>query len=106
MREVYVFFGNRGPRQCKVKVSDQEFLVVIDGQRFVKFGDLAFEGAGVSAFTLSHSKYISIRNCRIDLSATDAIRASGSPYLGIDNCRFDHSKSDAFNLIMRYYFAL
>ncbi|HXB07441.1 MAG TPA: right-handed parallel beta-helix repeat-containing protein [Puia sp.] len=104
-REVYVFFGNRGPHEGKVMVSDQEFLVVIDGQRFVKFGDLAFEGAGVSAFTILNSQNISMRDCRIDLSATDAVRAAGSSHLTIGNCRIDHSQNDAINLDMGCNFA-
>ncbi|GGB20191.1 hypothetical protein GCM10011511_49910 [Puia dinghuensis] len=104
-REVYVFFGKKGPNTCNVNVSDRDFLVVINNQQFVKFENLAFEGAGVSAFTISNSKNISIRDCRIDLSATDAIRASGSSYLGIEKCYIDHSQNDAINLDMGCGFA-
>ena len=104
-RELWVFFGKKGPNTGKVDVSDRDFLVVINNRQFVKFENLAFEGAGVSAFTISNSQNISIRNCRIDLSATDAIRASGSSYLGIENCHIDHSLNDAINLDMGCSFA-
>lgn len=104
-RELWVFFGKKGPNGCKVRVSDRDFLVVINYQQFVKFEHLAFEGASSSAFTISNSQNISIRDCRIDLSATDAIRASGSPYLGIEHCRIDHSLNDAITLDMGCSFA-
>jgi hypothetical protein len=105
-REVYVFFGEKRPGTCKVTVSDRDFLVVIHNQQFVKFENLAFEGAGVSAFTISNSQNISIRDCRVDWSATDAIRASGSTYLGIENCRIDHSQNDAVTLDMGCNYAM
>src|SRR5882724_11663991 len=104
-KEVYVFFGNKKPNAFKVNVSDQNFLVIINNREFVKFENLSFEGANISAFKVSNSQNISIWHCSINLSATDAIDASGSSYLSIENCFIDHSLNDGVNLDMGCIFA-
>ncbi|PWT73108.1 MAG: hypothetical protein C5B59_14310 [Bacteroidetes bacterium] len=104
-KEVYVFFGNKKPGDFKVDVSDRDFLVIINHQRFLKFENLSFEGPGVSCFKILNSPYVWIRHCNIDLSAADAIDASGSSYLNIEYCQIDHSLNDAINLDMGCRFA-
>jgi len=104
-KKIRVFFGDKIPRSHLVKSSAENILVNLNGQNFIHFDNLSFEGANISTFRIINSKNITVQNCSINISGTDAIDASGSPYLKIENCLIDHSLNDAINLDIGCIFA-
>jgi len=97
-KKMRVFFGNANPSLYSVNASAENILVNINGQSFIEFKNLLFEGANINAFRIINSKNITVQNCRIDFSGTDAIYASGSSNLSIENSAIDHSQNDAITL--------
>ncbi|HLK28106.1 MAG TPA: right-handed parallel beta-helix repeat-containing protein [Puia sp.] len=97
-KKMQVFFGDKNPDSYSVSASSKNILVSINGQSFITFDNISFEGANISTFWIRNSKNITIRNCDVDFSGTDAINASGSPYLEISNSFFNHSQNDAITL--------
>jgi len=97
-KKMLVFFGDKNPRAYFVHTSAENVLVNINGQGFIRFDSLSFEGANISTFRIIHSNNITVRNCRINISGTDAIWASASPNLTIENSVIDHSQNDAITL--------
>jgi parallel beta-helix repeat protein len=81
-----------------VNASTENVLVNVNGQSFMQFDHLSFKGANISTFRIINSKNITVQNCSIDFSGTDAIYASASPNLTIENSVIDHSQNDAITL--------
>ena len=97
-KKMQVFFGAKNPGSYSVNASTENVLANVNGQSFVHFDHLSFEGANISTFRVINSKNITVQNCSIDFSGTDAIYGSASPNLSIENSSINHSQNDAITL--------
>lgn len=97
-KKMNAFFGNEKPESYVVKSSAENFLVNINGNSFINFENLSFEGANISAFRIKNAQSIVLQNCHIDFSGTDAVNASGAINLDIENSVINHSQNDAITL--------
>ncbi|MXV15797.1 right-handed parallel beta-helix repeat-containing protein [Hufsiella ginkgonis] len=97
-QRMFVFFGVKKPSSFIVSVSVSDNLVEINGQQFITFQDLKFVGAGKSGIAIKGSGNITIRDCGISLSGTEAVLASSSTWLTIEGTHIDHSLSGGIHL--------
>ena len=97
-KKMSVYFGNQNPNGFITNASTANILVNINGQSFIQFNNLSFEGANTTSFKIRNAKNISIQNCSINFSGGDAINASGAPSLLIENSFINHSQNDAITI--------
>ncbi|MFD1255996.1 right-handed parallel beta-helix repeat-containing protein [Mucilaginibacter terrae] len=93
-----VYFGNKNPNNFVVNTSAVNYIVDVRRYNYLTFDGLTFTGAGNNAFNIVQSKKISIINCSINLTGTEAIIASYSPFLTVKDCIIDHSLSGGINM--------
>jgi parallel beta-helix repeat protein len=93
-----VYFGAKNPNNYIAKTSAAEYLVDVRRFNYLTFDGLSFIGAGKNAFNVVQSKRISIINCNMNLTGTEAVIASYSPFLTVKDCVIDHSLSGGISL--------
>ena len=95
---IMLYFGNYPPSSYSIEVSVINNLLVMDGCHSIRIQNLSLTGAASRAFYIKNSKDIQIRNCAVDLSATDGIVGSGSVNLLVQSTIINHALNDAINL--------
>ncbi|MGY4539593.1 hypothetical protein ACVW0P_004028 [Mucilaginibacter sp. UYNi724] len=93
-----VYFGTKKPSAYTTSTSGISNLVEINKFNNISFENITFSGAGANAFKIIQSKSISITNCNIQYSGTEAIFASFSPFLTVKNCIINNSLSGGVNI--------
>jgi parallel beta-helix repeat protein len=93
-----VFFGDKHPASFDVKVSIASNLVTLRQCNYLVFTNLEFKGAGKNAFNLVQAKGITVEQCCINNSGTEAILASYSEALTVADCEINNSLSGGINL--------
>ncbi len=97
-KSMCLFLGATDPAQVAVKTSTVDVLVTLNGNSYVAFNGLSFEGANKAAFQITNSQNVYIQNCDIDLSGADAIDGSNARALTVESSSINHSNNDAIYL--------
>lgn len=94
-----MYFGGANPTSYTVKVSTRDELISSSSKNYIDIDGLGLEGSNVAAIRLratSATNYVSISDCSINFSGTDAIYADGgNSHLSIDNCTISNSNNTA-----------
>jgi parallel beta-helix repeat protein len=93
-----VFFGANNPDSYNVQTSVIDYLAYVNGRDYITFDQLSFEGANLAALYVFDAQHITVQNCNVDLSGTNAITASFSTYVTVENCSINQSLNDAIVL--------
>lgn len=93
-----VYFGSNNPSDYTVQASTIDTLIYIQGQSYLVFDNLMFEGANKFGFLINASNNITIQNCNFDNSGNDAIRCESCDYFTLTNSIINHTLNDAIDL--------
>jgi parallel beta-helix repeat protein len=95
----YMYFGANNPNNYEVKLVTLDKLVSITGFNYITFDNISFKGSNTQSIYLSNADYITIQNCDIDFSGSDAIfGTSESTYLLINNSSIKNTNNNAISL--------
>ncbi len=94
-----MFFGLESPTSFLVRASTIDTAVYIYGRSFITFDNLSFEGANVASFYIVDSPNITVKNCSIDFSGTNAITILGSTnYFTLSNSSINHTNNNGITI--------
>ncbi|MDO9253872.1 MAG: cadherin domain-containing protein, partial [Bacteroidales bacterium] len=97
--KLYMYFGSKNPDSVIVKVSTINKVIDISSRSNITIANLEIQGGNTAGVNVSASSYITITNCDINYSATNAITAIGSStYLTVSNTKISNSNNKAISL--------
>jgi len=94
-----------------VQVATKDTLVYMKFRNYITFDNLTIQGSNKDAFVILASSYVTIQNCSIDFSGTDAIWGnqnwgSSSGSFILKNSTIAHTNNNAINLASEFTGAL
>jgi len=94
-KRMNMFLGLESPTSLLIKASTIDTAVYINSRSYITFDNLSFEGTNVASFYIVDSPNITIKNCSIDFSGTNAINILGaSNYFTLSNSSINHSNNN------------
>ena len=84
-----------------VNLSTVDVLADLNGDNYITFNNLTFQGSNIASIRIVSSRYVSIQNCNISLSGRDAISApwaNSATGLDIENNNISNSNNNAIDL--------
>ena len=96
---------------ANVQVATKDTLVYMKFRNYITFDNLTIQGSNKDAFVILGSSYVTIQNCSIDFSGTDAIWGnqnwgSSSGSFTLKNSTITHTNNNAINLASEFTGAL
>jgi hypothetical protein len=90
-----------------VQVATKDTLVFLKYRNYITFDNLSFKGSNKDAFVILSSANVTIQNCSIDYSGTDAIWGNqnwgiASSSFVLKNSTINHTNNNAINLASEF----
>lgn len=96
-QKIAVCFDASGPAQATVKAATGGHLVQLQGQAYLRFQSLRFEGANRNAFNLGNAHHIQVADCEIFYTGINAIDMDNSNHFQLEGCTINYTNNIALN---------
>jgi parallel beta-helix repeat protein len=91
-----VYFGANTPSNYIIQTSTIDTLIYINGHDYITVDNLSLQGANVAAVMATGTNHVTIQNCDINFSGSNAIMLDGvSSHFTVNGNTINHSNSAA-----------
>jgi parallel beta-helix repeat protein len=97
-KKLRVYFGSNSPSSYRVKASRRETGVTFNRNGYLKFDNLTFEGYNFRTFDVERTTDVSVINCQISFSGTDAVYGFYTRNFKLENSEINNTFNNAVSM--------